>query len=136
MDKINHTFLGTGWTFPPRFSLAAGSVETVTGVEDIEQSLTILLSTRIGERFLEPTYGCDLQEFLFAPLNSGNRALLEDTVRDAVLYHEPRIRLEKLLLSSSTNDGEVLIDIEYTVRTTNTRHNFVYPFYKDEGSEV
>ena len=28
---------------------------------------------------------------------------------------------------------QVLIDVSYRVRATNTKHNLVYPFYLDEG---
>ena len=33
-------------------------------------------------------------------------------------------------------EGVVLIKIEYVVRATNSRFNFVYPYYKDEGTEL
>ena len=33
-------------------------------------------------------------------------------------------------------EGRIIIEIEYTIATTNTRGNFVYPFYLTEGTEV
>jgi uncharacterized protein len=33
----------------------------------------------------------------------------------------------------SVEDGVVQIDVEYRVRTTNARHNFVFPFYRTGG---
>ena len=38
--------------------------------------------------------------------------------------------------AESNLDGKVWIDVEFTVRATNSRQNFVYPFYKDEGTDV
>ena len=32
--------------------------------------------------------------------------------------------------------GEFLIEIEYLVRATNSRFNFVFPFYKQEDTEI
>ena len=32
--------------------------------------------------------------------------------------------------------GLLLITVNYRVRSTNTRYNFVYPFYKNEGTEI
>jgi uncharacterized protein len=29
----------------------------------------------------------------------------------------------------------ILIEIDYTVKTTNSRFNFVYPYYKNEASK-
>jgi len=42
-------FLGTGWSFPPTFTRRGADVALVSGVEDIHQSLQILLSPRLGE---------------------------------------------------------------------------------------
>ena len=33
-------------------------------------------------------------------------------------------------------EGVVLIEITYRVRTTNSRFNFVFPFYKQEGTDI
>ena len=63
------SFLGTGWSFPPTFGAGGADVETVSGHEDIEQSLAILLATRRGERIMQDEFGCDLGEFLFAEIS-------------------------------------------------------------------
>jgi len=41
-----------------------------------------------------------------------------------------------MLDESGQLEGVVLISIIYRVRTTNSRFNFVYPFYKQEGTDV
>ena len=56
-----NSFLGTGWSFPPSFAASGGDVHVVSGVEDIEQSLAILLSTQRGERVMRDGFGCDLK---------------------------------------------------------------------------
>ena len=67
MEKIN--FLGTGWSFPPSFNNEIASIELVSDEEDINQSLNILLSTSLGERVMQPRYGCNLEDYLFEPLS-------------------------------------------------------------------
>ena len=59
------SFLGTGWSFPPTFTRGGAEVDLVSGADDIEQSLQILLSTRLGERLMQPDFGCDLQQVMF-----------------------------------------------------------------------
>lgn len=135
-EKQEYSFLGTGWSFPPSFNRASRSVNMVEDEVDIHESLSILLSTSIGERFLQPTYGADLKNYLFEPLNSGMKALIKDKVETAILYHEPRIKLMNVNLINADFEGRAELELEYIIRSTNTRHNFVYPFYKDEGSEV
>ena len=130
-------FLGRGWAFPPTFDKNSGSPQLVGGVEDINQSLEILLSTSLGERIMQPEYGCNLRDFLFEPMNSSFIAFIKDLVTTAILYYEPRITVENVDVSSPTeqamNEGLMLIDVEYVIRNTNSRFNFVFPFFESEA---
>jgi len=136
-DTNKTSFLGTGWSFPPSFNPISKGVAMLSDEEDIQSSLEILLGTRLGERVMQPTYGCNLDELLFEPINTSFKTYITDMVRTAILYHEPRITLDKLDLSESNElEGLILMSLDYTVRATNSRLNFVYPFYKNEGSEI
>ena len=107
----------------------------VSGAEDIHQSLQILLSTRLGERLMQEDYGCDLNHLLFAEIDQGLINDMNRIVSDAILYHEARISLDQLDVSESMDQpGLLLIRIEYTVRSTNSRFNMVYPFYLNEAT--
>ena len=135
--SIDKSFLGTGWSFPPQFSNKSAEVGMLSGEEDIQSSLEILLSTRPGERVMRPDYGCNLDELLFEPLTTTFKTYMKDLIATAILYYEPRIDVNKIELDDSAEgDGRVLISIEYTNRSTNSRFNFVYPYYKAEGTEV
>ena len=124
------TFLGRGWSFPPTFSGATGGVAMTEDEEDIRRSLEILLSTRVGERFLQPKYGCDLDHLLFEPLDTGTATYTGEMIKQAILMFEPRIDVLTVDLGQP-DDGEGHIDIviEYRVRSTQSRYNLVYPFY-------
>ena len=132
-----NSFLGTGWSFPPAFDAIRGEVKMLHDEEDIRSSLHILLTTRMGERVMQPTYGCNLDELLFASLTTTFKSSIKDLVQTAILYHEPRIRLNSIELDDSRDlEGVILIVIDYTVRTTNTRFNYVFPYYKNEGTDI
>ena len=104
---------------------------------DIASSLEILLGTRQGERVMLPQYGCNLDELLFESLDMRMKTLMADKIESAILYHEPRIQLEKVQLNDSRElEGVVLIEIIYRVKATNSRFNFVYPYYKLEGTDI
>ena len=135
--KFYTSFLGTGWSFPPEFSKKAAQVRMSSGEADIEESLQILLSTRLGERLMHPDYGCDLNDMVFESLSVSVRTFISNLVETAILYHEPRILLHKVdLLSDSENQGLVKINVEYTISATNSRKNQVFPFYLNEGTSV
>lgn len=140
-------FLGRGWTYPPTFiktriivegeEKEAGHLIMATAEEDIHQSLQVLFDTLPGERIMEPYFGCDLREMLFEPMDTSFRTYIEDLIARAVLLHEPRIQLNRIYLQvNEEGEGRVDIELDYIVRATNSRFNFVYPFYKQEGSGI
>jgi phage baseplate assembly protein W len=137
MNKVFNSFLGTGWSFPPTFNHETGSVELVSNEEDIRQSLNILLSTTLGERVMQPKYGCDLTNYVFESLNSSVIGYLKDRVKNAILYFEPRIIAEKIEVTAAESfdliEGKFTISVEYTIPGTNSRFNYVYDYYKNEA---
>lgn len=133
--ESERSFLGRGWAFPPSFTTGGAGVELVSGPEDIHQSLQILFATDIGERVMQDNFGCDMNRYLFEEADQGLINGLQQTISDAILYHEPRIELDNLDVSLSDADqGLLLITLEYTVLSTNSRYNMVYPFYLNEAS--
>jgi len=127
-------FLGKGWAFPVEFK--AGGVMMVQYEDDIWQSLQILFSTSIRERVLQPEYGCNPEDYVFTPLTVSFLSYLEDLVKKNVAKNEPRIKLLDLSIVTSQLEGVLEIHLSYVVRSTNTRFNMVYPFYKQEGTNV
>lgn len=133
----NRSFLGRGWSFPPEFSKESRAVKMLEDEVDIKSSLEILLSTRLGERVMLPGYGCNLEELLFSPLNLTLKTYVIDLIKTAILYHEPRIDVKKIDIDLTEElSGVLLINIDYIIRSTNSRMNMVFPFYKEEGNEL
>jgi len=96
-----NSFLGTGWSFPPSFNAQTGAVTMTSDEEDIQLSLQILLSTRRGERVMEPTYGCNLDEMVFEPVNNTFKTYIAEMIRTAILYFEARIDLKSVVVDDS-----------------------------------
>ncbi|MEQ1676514.1 MAG: GPW/gp25 family protein [Chitinophagaceae bacterium] len=133
----NDDFLGRGWSFPPAFRKELQGVEMTEKETDIERSLHILLTTATGERLMQPKYGCNMEELVFESLNTTTKTLMKDKIQTAILYFEPRIDVTKIELNDTNQlEGEILIEIEYIVRATNSRFNFVFPYYINEGTEL
>jgi uncharacterized protein len=131
----DQAFLGIGWGFPPSFTAGGAEVEMVAGHEDVHQSLLILFATVIGERLMDEGYGCDLHSVQFEEINEGLVNGLSAIVSDAILYHEPRVTLDQVDVSESPAEGGLLlVSIAYTVRSSNSRFNMVYPFYVNEAT--
>ena len=134
---MNLDFLGRGWSFPPTFDQAIPGVEMLEQEVDVASSLHILLTTVQGERIMVPEYGCNLDELLFESLDTRTKTLMTDKIEAAIVYFEPRIELESVRLDDSGElEGVVLIEVIYRIISTNTRYNFVFPYYKQEGTDL
>ena len=130
----DNQFLGRGWAFPVTFEHQGIALRMAEGEEDIRQSLHILLSTALGERVLRPTFGWKRDALLFEPLSTSFAAYLTHEIKTGVLFFEPRIELNELTIDTVVTEGLIEIRLDYTVRTTNTRTNLVYPFYLNEAT--
>jgi len=130
---MTRDFLGRGWKFPVRLD----SKETIgmsSYEHDIDEAIKIILSTSKGERVMRPDFGCGIHDYVFASPNTSTRQMIEASVNEALMLWEPRIELIGVNVSTDqTEEGKLLISIDYRVRSTNTRFNLVYPFYLKEG---
>lgn len=126
-------FLGSGLDFPVRIG-ADGQFVRASDAKAIERAITLVLGTARGERLMRPDFGSDLSDFLFQPFNDVNRGRMATAVQNALIAWEPRIRVLAVRVTASPGDpATALIDIEYEIRSSNTRRNLVYPFYLDGG---
>src|SRR5688572_782363 len=128
-----NAFIGRGIAFPMRVD-HTGSIAMVSGPEDIDRSIVMVLSTAKGERLMRPQFGCAIWDQLFEPINANTLGLMAQAVRDAISQWEPRVDLEDVVTRADDDgNGRVVIDITYRMRATNDRRNLVYPFYTIPG---
>ena len=129
------TFLGAGWAFPPTFDDSSLRLKLSAGEDNINQSIDVLLKTPRGSRALAPDFGSDLARHVFRRFDATVGEEIVQSVRTTLLNGEPRIDVEQVDVSSP--DGVlVFISVSYHVRTTNTRHNHVFPFSLNEGTNL
>jgi len=132
----NSSFLGRGWSFPPRFDGKLGQLEMVELDEDVRESLFILFSTRLGERPTNPEYGCRVHDLIWRPLSEATIFLIKEAISMAVSRFEPRIEIEEIHVDSDEREGTIFIHLDYTVTKVNVRTNIVFPYYKIEGTDI
>jgi uncharacterized protein len=128
-------FLGVGWSAPVALD-PKGEIALAVYEEDIRQAILIILGTSPGERVMRPDFGAGLRDLVFEPMNVATIALAQDRVERALTEWEPRIDLQEVDVTIAGNQpqlGQLLINIRYVVRATNTSYNLVYPFSLTEG---
>jgi hypothetical protein len=126
---MDNEFLGTGWSFPVTTD-APGQVRMASADESIRQSIWTILSTSPGERVMRPDFGCGMHDMVFGVNGAGTANAVAVDVRQALSRWEPRIDvLDVYAVPDPAEPSRLLIEINYQVRSTNSRSNLVYPFY-------
>jgi phage baseplate assembly protein W len=122
-------FLGRGLAFPLQVN-ARGEIALVSAERDIEQAVRIILATRPGERVMRPEFGCRASELLFEPRNSAMETLMQQYVEEALTRWEPRIEVQWVrVLSDNTQDGAIVVEVNYLIKATHDQRSIVYPFF-------
>jgi phage baseplate assembly protein W len=127
-------FLGKGWKFP--ITMQAGKLGYSEAEQSIRESILIILGTSKGERVMRPTFGCNINEYVFAPNNTATASLLSFYVKEALLEWEPRIDVDNVAVAADEEEPNRLnIAIDYTIKSSNTSDNLVYPFYLEKAGK-
>jgi phage baseplate assembly protein W len=122
-------FLGIGWKLPVSGD-DGGEIALSYHEESIQESIWIILATARGERRMRPDFGCGIHDLVFATNSAETAGRVATDVREALLLWEPRIYLEDVEVANDPQQPRCLqIQIDYRVRSTNSRFNLVYPFY-------
>ena len=134
--KTSTAFLGRGWGFPVTFSRSNNGVDMLEGEPDVQSSLEILLGTTLGERVMQPGYGCNIDRLIFEPMDTTFSTFVTDQIRTSILNNEPRVVLNNVDYIVANEDGRLDISLDYTIIATNSRANLVYPFYFNEATDI
>jgi len=121
--------VGRGWVFPPRID-PQGGIALTSERSELDQSIQVILTTSPGQRVMRTSFGCRLQELVFAPNNSHTAAQARRFVEEALGMWEPRITVLRVdVRPDPEEDNHLLIEIEYEVKANHDRRSLVYPFY-------
>lgn len=137
LSKQENDFLGSGWSFPVTFSAGNHKLDVTAYKDNIKDSIDIILYTKKGERCLEPQFGLGLQQFFFRKMDETLKGEIVDAVRTSLLHNEPRITVNDVEVDfTDPKNGWIEVKVMYIYNQTNTRHNYVFPFHLNEGTNL
>jgi len=137
LNKIDNHFLGSGWSFPVTFSAGNYQLNMTSFEENISNSINTILLTRKGERTLEPDFGSGIQKFFFRKMDEGLKSEIINAIKFSLLQNEPRITVVNVVVDyADVREGLAEVTITYKYNQTNTRHNYVFPFHLNEGTNL
>ena len=122
-------FLGRGWNFPIELD-GKGQIAEAYEDDKVRQAIEIILRTSPGERMMHPDFGCGIHELVFDMISDDLLGRVVNEVSGALAKWEPRIDVLRVDSRQDANDPtRLLIEVDYRVRSTNSRFNLVFPFY-------
>ncbi|MDR2615023.1 MAG: GPW/gp25 family protein [Oscillospiraceae bacterium] len=128
-------FLGRGVKFPIQIDPKTGRIAMVSYEEDIAEAIDIIIGTHRGERVMRQDFGSTASAYMFESVAYAMKDSIAHDLHEQLLLQEPRIVDVRVTASDGSVPGAILIDISYTVRSTNNRYNKVYPFFLNESEE-
>ncbi len=123
---MERAYLGQGIKYPTK--IVNGTVQLANDDSLIQQSISIILSTPKGSRFMLPEFGSRLNEVLFEPNDEVLQDMLKVFIYEAISEWETRVRFSNVSFTISEN--AVFCEIFYKVLRSNEINSFVYPFYR------
>ena len=124
--------IGTGIAFPVKFAENKNDqlLESASGVDVINQSIRLIIGTRIGERYNNNEFGSSVNDLVFEPNDLVLKDLLYYSVVSALQRWEKRISILDVNFDDQT-DNLINIVINYKINATHTVGSYVYPFVRN-----
>jgi uncharacterized protein len=110
---------------------AYGHIALSSYDDHVLQSILLIVRTTPGERVMRPDFGAGLSTLAFEPMGSATAALVQHLVTQALARFEPRVDVLSVNVNppDPANPGELVIELSYRVRRTDTITNVVFPFF-------
>lgn len=122
-------FLGGGWSFPITAG-ADGRIVEAREEDKVRQAIETILRTARGERVMRPDFGCGIHDLVFDSLSDEMIGRVQAEVAEALGRWEPRITVLGVVAQQDPDERtRLLVEIDYRIRSTNSRFNLVFPFY-------
>jgi hypothetical protein len=93
---------------------------TFTTKDQIKSNLINLLLTDVGERVMNPNFGCNLQRFLFEGITNSNIEVLTTNLNNSISIYIPEITVTNIIVSPTTDSNLIDLTIDYYLNISNT----------------
>ena len=100
------------------FNAPAVFNSTYTTKDAIRNNLINYFLTNKTERYLNPTFGGNIRQFIFEQITEGNTDLLQETIQTDLSLFFPNIEVQTFNVLSSPDVNTVQIELSYNVIDT------------------
>tara|TARA_R110000851_G_scaffold172065_1_gene318412 strand:+ start:56 stop:499 length:444 start_codon:yes stop_codon:yes gene_type:complete len=110
-DRKENVFIGIDLPFRKSDGMEGWFTSTTTTIESVKNNIRNLLNTHKGERYMQPTLGLNLRNYMFEQITID----LQDTIKTEIIetfnFWLPFVQIQNLdidILESSTSDKNKL----------------------------
>ena len=89
----------------------------------IKNNIINYFLTNPGDRFLNPTFGAGLRDFIFTQINNDNLDFIREDIASKISQFFPNIIITSLDVSQDIDFNSLIVDINYQVANTNISDN-------------
>ena len=125
LDLQKNIAIGVSLPFSKPFT------STYTTKDQIKSNLINLLLTEVGERVMNPNFGCELRRFLFEGITDFNTEELSASLRNSISVFVPEITVTNIEVAptSSTNISNTInLTISYYLNISQTSDQITVQF--------
>ncbi len=133
---MEQSFLGTGVTFPPQIDPATGRFKMSVGKQSVKESIYLILMTQVTERITRPNFGTQTASYVFMDANLTEMTIMKRDLANSIMRQEPRVSNVNIDTQMQSQQGYIMVYIDYVLTETNARDNMVFPFYLNAEPEV
>lgn len=98
----------------------------VTNERSINQSLKNILQTDLGERLFQPNLGSNIRAMMFDNSIESNLTAIEFYITNSIEISEPRVNLIEVIVQTSQNENELIINVVYN--TINSPEPIIFEY--------
>ena len=93
---------------------------TYTTKDQIKSNLVNLLLTDVGERVMNPTFGCNLKRFIFEGITENNIDNLKENLSDSIAVFVPEVAVTDIIVVPNNDFNAIDLTINYVLKISST----------------
>jgi phage baseplate assembly protein W len=93
---------------------------TYTTKDQIKSNLVNLLLTDVGERVMNPTFGCNLKRFIFEGITENNIDNLKENLSDSIAVFVPEVAVTDIIVVPNNDFNAIDLTINYILIISST----------------
>ena len=97
----------------------SGDVRPIINEVAIRRSIMNLIKTKRGSRPFNPTYGCNIDNYLFNYVPGYTEYNLQKELKDSITRFEPRVDVDDVVIEYINGGEGIDIKIQYRIKSIN-----------------